>query len=39
MDRREFIGAAALYLGAALFGAIGGVTARENGEWGEDEPP
>lgn len=42
MDRREFIGVAALYLGAALFGAIGGVTAKESGDWGEsedDEPP
>jgi len=42
MDRRAFIGAVAAFAGAALLGAIGGATAKENGSWGEsedDEPP
>ena len=42
MNRREFVGIAALYLGAALLGAVGGITAQEDGRWGEsddDEPP
>jgi len=42
MNRREFIGIAAAYLGAALLGAIGGATAKESGEWsesGDEEPP
>lgn len=37
VTRRDFIGAAAMLGAAALFGAIGGVTAKENGRWGEPE--
>ena len=41
MNRREFIGVVAAYIGAAALGAIGGLTAEEDGVWGEeeDEPP
>jgi len=41
MSRREFVGAVAAVLVSAVAGGIGGVTARENGSWGEsdDEPP
>ena len=41
MTRRQFAELAALYIGAALMGAVGGLTAQEDGEWGdeEDEPP
>lgn len=42
MNRREFIGIVAAYIGAAALGAFGGLTAEEDGVWGEsedDEPP
>lgn len=43
MSRREFLGIVAAYVGAAALGAIGGLTAQEDGRWhGEedgDEPP
>lgn len=45
MTRRELIQIAALYAGAALVGAVGGLTAQEDGRWheseesGDDEPP
>ena len=41
LSRREFVGIAACYAGAAVLGAIGGATAKEDGRWGEsdDEPP
>jgi len=45
MDRREFIGAAAGLALAALLGAVGGLTAQEDGMWhgsdddGDEEPP
>ena len=42
MDRREFIKVVALFAASAAAGGIGGLTAKESGDWGEsedDEPP
>lgn len=41
ITRRDFIGALATLGAAALMGGIGGMTAEEDGSWGEsdDEPP
>ena len=39
MDRREFIKVVALFAASAAAGAIGGITAEEDGQWGEDDEP
>lgn len=47
MNRREFVGIAAIYAAAALLGAIGGITSTESGrkperksrDSGGKEPP
>jgi len=42
LSRRDFIKLGAVFIGSAVCGGIGGVTAKESGEWGEsedDEPP
>ena len=39
MDRREFVGWAVALGATALVGAIGGVTAKEDGMWGDEEEP
>ena len=38
MDRRQFVIAAG-YLLAATLGIVGGLTAEEDGSWGDDEEP
>lgn len=39
MERREFVGWAAALGVAVLMGAIGGMTAEEDGVWGDETPP
>lgn len=45
MDRREFLKLGAVFVASAVLGGIGGITAKEDGRWGEpeespdDEPP
>ena len=39
MDRREFVKLAGAILLVEAVAAIGGATAQEDGQWGEEEPP
>lgn len=39
MDRRDFVRLAGAILLVEAVAAIGGATAKENGQWGDDEEP